>query len=267
MLCVCFSSAILGDAPRRVSTYGNFMRLCISEIYVHLPPKTPAMKLYIVPTPIGNLEDITLRALKVLQSVDFILCEDTRTTRNLLKHFEIDKRCVAYHIFNEHERLDAIISQIRASESVALVSDAGTPGISDPGFLLVRACVAEEIEVECLPGPTALVPALVQSGIPCDRFYFYGFLPHKKGKETLLKRFAEMEETVAFYESPHRLVKSLEKMLELIGPDRPVAISKEISKIHAFTFRGTLAEALAHFSQSEVKGEFVVVLAPKDARG
>ena len=234
-----------------------------AAFFVFLPPKTAAMKLYVVPTPIGNLEDITLRALKVLRSVDFILCEDTRTTRNLLKHFEIDKRCVAYHIFNEHERLDAIVAQIKASESVALVSDAGTPGISDPGFLLVRACVAEGVEVECLPGPTALVPALVQSGIPCDRFFFYGFLPHKKGKETLLKRFSEMEETVAFYESPHRLVKSLEKMVEIIGPDRMVAISKEISKIHAFTFRGTLAEALAHFSQGEVKGEFVVVLAPK----
>ena len=239
-----------------------FFYACAAAFFVFLPPKTPAMKLYVVPTPIGNLEDITLRALKVLQSVDFILCEDTRTTRNLLKHFEIDKRCVAYHIFNEHERLGAIVAQIKASESVALVSDAGTPGISDPGFLLVRACIAEDIEVECLPGPTALVPALVQSGIPCDRFYFYGFLPHKKGKESLLKRVAEMEETVAFYESPHRLVKTLEKMVEIIGPDRPVAISKEISKIHAFTFRGTLAEALAHFSQGEVKGEFVMVIAP-----
>ena len=220
------------------------------------------MKLFVVPTPIGNLEDITLRALKVLRSVDFVLCEDTRTTRNLLKHFEIDKRCVAYHIFNEHERLDAIVSQIKGAASVALVSDAGTPGISDPGFLLVRACIAEDIEVECLPGPTALVPALVQSGIPCDRFYFYGFLPHKKGKESLLKRMAGMEETVAFYESPHRIVRTLEKMVEVIGPDRPVAISKEISKIHASTFRGTLAEALAHFSQGEVKGEFVIVMAP-----
>ena len=225
------------------------------------------MKLYIVPTPIGNLEDITLRALNVLKSVDLILCEDTRTTRNLLKHFEIDKKCVAYHIFNEHERLDSFLNIIRSHESVALVSDAVTPGISDPGFLLVRACVAEGVEVECLPGATALVPALVQSGLPCDRFYFYGFLPHKKGKETLLKRVAEMEETVAFYESPHRLVKTLEKMVEIIGPDRRVSISKEISKIHAFTFRGTLAEALAHFSQGEVKGEFVMVLAPRDVRG
>ncbi len=221
------------------------------------------MKLYLVPTPIGNLEDITLRALNVLQMVDLVLCEDTRTTRNLLNHYEIDKRCVAYHIFNEHERMDSFIAQIQANESVALVSDAGTPGISDPGFLLVRECVARGIEVECLPGATALVPALVQSGLPCDRFFFYGFLPHKKGKETLLHRFAEMEETVAFYESPHRLVKSLEKMVEIMGPDRQIAISKEISKIHAFTFRGTLAEAVAYFSQGEVKGEFVLVLAGK----
>ncbi len=222
------------------------------------------MKLYIVPTPIGNLEDITLRALNVLKSVDFILCEDTRTTRNLLKHFEIDKRCMAYHIFNEHEQLGHYIHQIKSSESVALVSDAGTPGISDPGFLIARECIANDIEVECLPGATAFVPALVQSGLPCSSFYFYGFLPHKKGKESLLKRVAEMEETVVFYESPHRLVKSLEKMLEIMGPNRKISISKEISKIYAFTFRGTMAEAVAHFQQAEVKGEFVMVLSGKE---
>jgi len=219
------------------------------------------MKLYLVPTPIGNLEDITLRALNVLKSVDYILCEDTRTTKNLLKHFEIDKRCVAYHIFNEHEQLSRFIREIKTAESVALVSDAGTPGISDPGFLLTRECLANDIEVECLPGATAFVPAIVQSGLPCSSFYFYGFLPHKKGKETLLKRVKEMEETVIFYESPHRLVKTLEKMVEIIGPERQVSISKEISKVFAFTFRGTLEEAHAHFSQGEVKGEFVMVLA------
>ena len=222
------------------------------------------MKLFIVPTPIGNLEDITLRALNVLRSVDLILCEDTRTTAKLLKHYEIEKRCMAYHIFNEHAQMARFLAEIKTHEQVALVSDAGTPGISDPGFLLVRECLANDIEVECLPGPTALVPALVQSGIPCDRFYFYGFLPHKKGKETLLKRFAEMEETVAFYESPHRLVKSLEKMVEIMGPDRKISVSKEISKIHAHTFRGTLAEAVEHFAQGEVKGEFVIVLSGKE---
>lgn len=218
------------------------------------------MKLYIVPTPIGNLEDITLRALNVLKSVDFILCEDTRTTRNLLKHYEIDKRCMAYHIFNEHEQLGHYINQIRASESVALVSDAGTPGISDPGFLIARECIANDIEVECLPGATAFVPALVQSGLPCSSFYFYGFLPHKKGKESLLKRVAEMEETVVFYESPHRLLKTLEKMVEIMGPDRKISISKELTKIYDFTFRGTLAEAVAYFGQKEVKGEFVMIV-------
>lgn len=222
------------------------------------------MKLYIVPTPIGNLEDITLRALNVLKSVDFILCEDTRTTRNLLKHYEIDKRCMAYHIFNEHEQLGHYINQIRASESVALVSDAGTPGISDPGFLIARECIANDIEVECLPGATAFVPALVQSGLPCSSFYFYGFLPHKKGKESLLKRVAEMEETVIFYESPHRLLKTLEKMVEIMGPDRRISISKELTKIYDFTFRGTLAEAVAYFGQKEVKGEFVMVLNGKE---
>ena len=222
------------------------------------------MKLYIVPTPIGNLEDITLRALNVLKSVDFILCEDTRTTRNLLKHYEIDKRCMAYHIFNEHEQLGHYINQIRASESVALVSDAGTPGISDPGFLITRECIANDIEVECLPGATAFVPALVQSGLPCSSFYFYGFLPHKKGKESLLKRVAEMEETVIFYESPHRLLKTLEKMVEIMGPDRRISISKELTKIYDFTFRGTLAEAVAYFGQKEVKGEFVMVLSGKE---
>lgn len=222
------------------------------------------MKLYIVPTPIGNLEDITLRALNVLKSVDFILCEDTRTTRNLLKHYEIDKRCMAYHIFNEHEQLGHYINQIKACESVALVSDAGTPGISDPGFLIARECIANDIEVECLPGATAFVPAIVQSGLPCSSFYFYGFLPHKKGKESLLKRVAEMEETVIFYESPHRLLKSLEKMVEIIGPDRKISISKELTKIYDFTFRGTIAEAVEFFGQKEVKGEFVMVLAGKN---
>lgn len=218
-------------------------------------------KLFIVPTPIGNLEDITLRALNVLKSADLILCEDTRTTKNLLQHYEIEgKRCMAYHIFNEHEQVTNYIRQIQQCETAALVSDAGTPGISDPGFLLVREALRQEVEVECLPGATAFVPALVQSGFPCSSFYFFGFLPHKKGKETLLKRFAEMEETVVFYESPHRLLKSLAKMAEIMGPDRPVAVAKELTKIHAFTFRGTLCEAIRHFESQPVKGEFVIIV-------
>lgn len=218
------------------------------------------MKLYIVPTPIGNMEDITLRALNVLKTVDIILCEDTRTTRHLLQHYGIDKRCMAYHIHNEHDRLAHFIREIQSHENTALVSDAGTPGISDPGFLLVRECIAQHIEVECLPGATAFVPALIESGIPGSSFYFYGFLPHKKGKETLLKRIAGMEETVILYESPHRLLKSLEKMVEILGPDRRISISKELSKIYACTFRGTLAEAVSHFGKQEVKGEYVMVI-------
>ena len=218
-------------------------------------------KLFIVPTPIGNLEDITLRALNVLRDAELILCEDTRTTRNLLQHYAIEgKRCMAYHIFNEHEQVGNYIRMIQQVGSTALVSDAGTPGISDPGFLIVREALKQDIEVECLPGPTAFVPALIQSGFPCSSFYFYGFLPHKKGKETLLKRFYEMEETVVFYESPHRLLKTLEKMVEIMGGEHPIAVAKELTKIHAFTFRGTLAEAIQHFENQPVKGEFVLIV-------
>ena len=218
-------------------------------------------KLFIVPTPIGNLEDITLRALNILKEADLILCEDTRTTKNLLLHYEIDgKRCMAYHIFNEHEQVGNYIRMIQQVGTAALVSDAGTPGISDPGFLLVREALKQDVEVECLPGPTAFVPALIQSGFPCSSFYFFGFLPHKKGKETLLKRFAEMEETVIFYESPHRLLKTLEKMVEIMGGEHPVAVAKELTKIHAFTFRGTLAEAVQYFENQPVKGEFVLIV-------
>ena len=228
--------------------------------FIVLEPVVMA-KLFIVPTPIGNLEDITIRALNVLKAVDLILCEDTRTTKNLLQHYEIEcKRCMAYHIFNEHEQVGNYIRMIQQVETVALVSDAGTPGISDPGFLLVREALKQDVEVECLPGPTAFVPALIQSGFPCSSFYFYGFLPHKKGKETLLKRFAEMEETVIFYESPHRLLKTLEKMVEIMGGEHPVAVAKELIKIHAFTFRGTLEEAVKHFENQPVKGEFVLIV-------
>ena len=219
------------------------------------------MKLFLVPTPIGNMEDITLRALRVLREVDFVLCEDTRTTKNLLKHYEIDQRCMAYHIHNEHQQLNQIIAQIKTSQSVALVSDAGTPGISDPGFLLLRECIAEGIEVECLPGATAVIPAVVNSGLPCDSFYFNGFLPHKKGKESTLRRLAEMKETVVFYESPHRLAKTLVMMQTFFAEDTPISISRELTKIHEENFRGTLAEAIAHFPvDKEVKGEIVVVV-------
>ena len=219
------------------------------------------MKLFLVPTPIGNMEDITLRALRVLREVDFVLCEDTRTTKNLLKHYEIDKRCMAYHIHNEHQQLKQIITQIKMSQSVALVSDAGTPGISDPGFLLLRECIAEGIEVECLPGATALIPAVVNSGLPCDSFYFNGFLPHKKGKESTLRRLSEMKETVVFYESPHRLAKTLVMMQSFFEPETPISISRELTKIHEENFRGNLADASAHFPvDKEVKGEIVVVV-------
>lgn len=219
------------------------------------------MKLFLVPTPIGNMEDITLRALRVLREVDFVLCEDTRTTKNLLKHYEIEQRCMAYHIHNEHQQLKQIIAQIKTSQSVALVSDAGTPGISDPGFLLLRECIAEGIEVECLPGATALIPAVVNSGLPCDSFYFNGFLPHKKGKESTLRRLSEMKETVVFYESPHRLAKTLVMMQSFFEEDTPISISRELTKIHEENFRGTLADAIAHFPlDKEVKGEIVVVV-------
>lgn len=219
------------------------------------------MKLFLVPTPIGNMEDITLRALRVLREVDFVLCEDTRTTKNLLKHYEIEQHCMAYHIHNEHQQLKQIIAQIKLSQSVALVSDAGTPGISDPGFLLLRECIAEGIEVECLPGATALIPAVVNSGLPCDSFYFNGFLPHKKGKESTLRRLSEMKETVVFYESPHRLAKTLVMMQSFFAEDTPISISRELTKIHEENFRGTLADAIAHFPlDKEVKGEIVVVV-------
>jgi 16S rRNA (cytidine1402-2'-O)-methyltransferase len=218
------------------------------------------MKLHIIPTPIGNLEDITLRALRVLKEVDIIFCEDTRTTKNLLKHYGIEKQCYAYHINNEHQQVVKYVQWIQNGQRAALVSDAGTPGISDPGYLFIRECLAAGIEIECLPGATALIPALVASGFPCDKFYFYGFLPHKKGKETALKMLSDRKETVIFYESPHRLVKTLTMMQNYFAPERKIAVSREISKIFEEHFRGTLPEALTHFSAKEVKGEIVVVV-------
>ena len=219
--------------------------------------------LYIVPTPVGNLADITKRAIEVLSSVDFILAEDTRTSGILLKHYEISKPLMAYHQHNEHKILPRIIERLKSGETAALVSDAGTPAISDPGFLVVRECVRENIEISCLPGPTAFVPALVNSGLPCDRFVFEGFLPHKKGRQTRLKALAEENRTMVFYESPHRILKTLAQLSEYLGEERPASVSREISKIYEETVRGSLAEIISYFSDNPIKGEFVIVVAGK----
>ena len=220
-------------------------------------------KLYIVPTPIGNLDDITLRAVNVLREVDFILAEDTRTTSFLLRHLGIEKKLHSHHKFNEHATVKMVAGSIAAGRNAALVSDAGTPGISDPGFLLVRTCVEAGIEVETLPGATALVPALVQSGFPCDRFCFEGFLPQKKGRAKQLQSLADEERTMVFYESPYRVVKCLEQFAEVFGSERMVSVSRELTKKFEQTVRGTVAEVLEHFRTTEPKGEFVIVLAGK----
>lgn len=220
-------------------------------------------KLYIVPTPIGNLDDITLRAVDVLREVDFILAEDTRTTSFLLRHLGIEKKLHSHHKFNEHATVKMVAGSIAAGRNAALVSDAGTPGISDPGFLLVRTCVEAGIEVETLPGATALVPALVQSGFPCDRFCFEGFLPQKKGRAKQLQSLADEERTMVFYESPYRVVKCLEQFAEVFGSERRVSVSRELTKKFEQTVRGTVAEVLEHFRTTEPKGEFVIVLAGK----
>ncbi len=219
-----------------------------------------AGKLYLVPTPVGNLEDITLRALRILKEVDLILAEDTRTSSVLLKHYDIHKPLQSHHKFNEHETSAQMARRIQAGESVALISDAGTPGISDPGFMLVRECVQQGIDVECLPGATAFVPALIDSGLPCDRFLFEGFLPQKKGRQSRIAALKDEPRTIIFYESPFRLVKALEQFIEAYGPDRPVAVCREISKVHEECVRGTLTEVLAHFKAHEPKGEIVIVL-------
>ncbi|BBL05649.1 MULTISPECIES: 16S rRNA (cytidine(1402)-2'-O)-methyltransferase [Alistipes] len=220
-------------------------------------------KLYIVPTPIGNLDDITLRAVNVLRTVDFILAEDTRTTSFLLKHLGIEKKLRSHHKFNEHATVELVAGEIAAGRDAALVSDAGTPGISDPGFLLVRTCVGAGIEVETLPGATAFVPALVQSGFPCDRFCFEGFLPQKKGRTKHLLALAEEERTMVFYESPYRVVRCLEQFAEVFGPDRAVSVSRELTKKFEQTVRGSVAEVLGHFRATEPRGEFVIVVAGK----
>jgi len=221
-------------------------------------------KLYLVPTPVGNMEDMTFRAVRILKEVDLILAEDTRTSSKLLQHYEIHNKLLSHHKFNEHQTVDSISEKILAGESIALISDAGTPGISDPGFLLVRSCVEKNIEVECLPGATALIPALVDSGFPCDRFCFEGFLPVKKGRQKKLQSLIEEERTMIFYESPYRLVKTLKQFCEIFGENRKVSVSREISKLFEETFRGSLPKVITHFEEKTVKGEIVIILEGKE---
>lgn len=222
-------------------------------------------RLIAVPTPIGNLEDITLRGLRHLRECDFIISEDTRVTKKLLAHFEIKKPLLSFHAHNEHAQLPSILQKIEAATSVVLVSDAGTPGISDPGFLLIRSCIEKGIQVECLPGPTALIPALVASGLPCDRFIFEGFLPHKKGRQTKLKAIAALDCTVVLYESPYRLVKCLEQIIEYCGPERKICVGREISKFYEEYARGSVSEVCNYFKAKEVKGEIVIVMAGNES--
>jgi len=221
-------------------------------------------KLYLVPTPVGNLEDMTFRAVRILAEVDLILAEDTRTTGVLLKHFEISNKMQSHHKFNEHQTVEKIAERIKNGENIALVSDAGTPGISDPGFLLVRECIAQDVDIECLPGATAFVPALVDSGLPCDKFVFEGFLPQKKGRQTKFKELENECRTMIFYESPFRLTKLLKCLAQFLQGDRKASVSREISKIHEQTVRGTLEELTEYFTQNPPRGEIVVVVAGKD---
>ena len=222
--------------------------------------------LYIVPTPVGNLEDITLRALRILREADVTLAEDTRTTGVLLKHYDIHNHLLSHHKFNEHGTSAGIVERLKAGQTVALVSDAGTPGISDPGFFLVREAVGAGIDVQCLPGATAFVPALVASGLPDDRFCFEGFLPQKKGRQTRLLALADETRTMVFYESPHRLVKTLGQLAETLGADRPACVAREISKVHEECVRGTLEELVAHFSQTPPKGEIVIIVGGREEK-
>jgi 16S rRNA (cytidine1402-2'-O)-methyltransferase len=217
-------------------------------------------KLIVVPTPVGNLQDITLRALETLKEADIIYAEDTRVTKKLLTHYDIQKQLVPFHAHNEHRQLERSVQTVRENNLTVLVSDAGTPGISDPGFLLVRACVENGLDVSCLPGATAFVPALVASGFPCDRFVYEGFLPHKKGRQTKWKSFVEEERTIVLYESPHRLVKALEEIVTFMGPDRVVCVAREISKFFEEFRRGTAADVLQHFKETPPKGEIVLLI-------
>ena len=221
-------------------------------------------KLYVVPTPVGNMEDMTFRAIRVLKEADLILAEDTRTSGILLKHYEIKNAMQAHHKFNEHQTVESIVNRIKGGQTVALISDAGTPGISDPGFLVVRECVRNGIEVQCLPGATAFVPALVSSGLPDERFCFEGFLPQKKGRMTRLNALKDETRTMIFYESPYRLLKTLTQFAEVFGAERPVSVCREISKIHEESVRGTLQEVITHFTETEPRGEIVIILGGKD---
>jgi 16S rRNA (cytidine1402-2'-O)-methyltransferase len=220
-------------------------------------------KLFLVPTPVGNLEDITLRALRILKQADIILAEDTRKTKNLLKHFEIENTIFSHHKFNEHKTVDHLVSLLQSGKMIALVTDAGTPGISDPGFLLVRTAIQAAVDVECLPGATAMIPALVDSGLPCDRFCFEGFLPQKKGRQKRLQELAEETRTMVFYESPYRIVKTLQQFADFFEKDRRASVSREISKVYEETIRGTLDNLVEHFTQHPPKGEFVIVVEGK----
>lgn len=220
-------------------------------------------KLYLIPTPIGNLEDITLRAIRILKEVDLVLAEDTRTSMFLMKHFEISTPLQSHHLFNEHAKVEEVVNQIKSGITIALITDAGTPGISDPGFLLVRECIKNDIEVETLPGATAFVPALVNSGLPSERFCFEGFLPHKKGRQTKLESLVEEERTMIFYESPHRLIKTLTSFSEYFGKERKASISRELTKMFEENKRGTLEELIAYFSSKSIKGEIVIVVGGK----
>jgi 16S rRNA (cytidine1402-2'-O)-methyltransferase len=219
--------------------------------------------LYIIPTPIGNLEDMTFRAIRLLKEADLILAEDTRTSGFLLKHFDIVNKMQSYHKFNEHKTIANIVDRLRLGESIALISDAGTPGISDPGFLIARECIKAGVEVQCLPGATAFVPALVSSGIPCDKFYFEGFLPQKKGRMTRLKHLAELDTTIVLYESPFRVLKTFTQLVEYMGKDRYAAACREVSKLYEETVRGTLEELVLHFTNHPPKGEFVIIISGK----
>ncbi len=220
--------------------------------------------LYVVPTPVGNMEDMTLRAIRILKEADVVVAEDTRTSGMLLKHFDIKNRLISHHKWNEHTSAAGIIALLKGGQTVALVSDAGTPGISDPGFLLAREAAREGIEVQTLPGPTACIPALVSSGLPCDRFCFEGFLPQKKGRQTHLESLREEQRTMVFYESPYRLLKTLKQFAEYFGSDRQVSVAREISKVHEEHVRGTLAEVVAHFEETEPRGEIVIILAGRE---
>lgn len=244
----------------RLGIYQNFL------IYFGVSPFSPTFAavmghLYLVPTPVGNLEDMTYRAVRILREADMVLCEDTRTSSVLLKHFDIQNRLVAHHKFNEHGTTAGLVERLKSGATIALVSDAGTPGISDPGFYLAREAIAAGVTVQTLPGATAFVPALVSSGLPCDRFCFEGFLPQKKGRHTMLEQLKSEERTMIFYESPYRVLKTLQQFAEVFGEDRRVSCCREISKVYEESVRGTLAEVIAHFKEVEPKGEFVIVVA------